>query len=86
MVVAATRPEDLLEVCDSFSVLRDGTLVWSGDATAAAALAAPQFANTFAVDPAANHLFMLGSVPGGPFAVFHLNTIDLASGSLLSNS
>src|SRR5205807_2391570 len=37
MVVAATRPEDLLEVCDSFSVFRDGTLVWSGDATAAAA-------------------------------------------------
>ena len=32
MVVAATRPEDLLEVCDTFAVLRDGRLVWSGDA------------------------------------------------------
>jgi ABC-2 type transport system ATP-binding protein len=49
MVVAATRPEDLLEVCDSLSVLRDGKLVWSGDAAAAGALAAPQFANTVRV-------------------------------------
>ncbi len=42
MLVAATRPEDLLEVCDNLAVLRDGTLVWSGDAGAAATLAAPQ--------------------------------------------
>jgi ABC-2 type transport system ATP-binding protein len=49
MIVAATRPEDLLEVCDSLSVLRDGKLVWSGDASAASALAAPQFANTVRV-------------------------------------
>jgi ABC-2 type transport system ATP-binding protein len=49
MVMAATRPEDALEVCDSVAVLRDGTLVWSGDATAAAALAAPQFASSVRV-------------------------------------
>jgi ABC-2 type transport system ATP-binding protein len=49
MVMAATRPEDALEVCDSVSVLRDGTLVWSGDASAAAALAAPQYANAVRV-------------------------------------
>jgi len=49
MILAATRPEDLLEVCDSLSVLRDGKLVWSGDTTAAGALAAPQFANTVRV-------------------------------------
>jgi ABC-type multidrug transport system ATPase subunit len=49
MIVAATRPEDLLEVCESLSVLRDGKFVWSGDTTAASALAAPQFANTVRV-------------------------------------
>src|SRR5437667_19497 len=49
MVVAATRPEDLLEVCDSLAVLRDGLLVWSGDADAASALAAPQFADAVRV-------------------------------------
>lgn len=49
MVVAAIRPEDLLEVCDTLSVLRDGNLVWHGDASAASALAAPQFANTVRV-------------------------------------
>jgi ABC-type multidrug transport system ATPase subunit len=49
MVVAATRPEDLLEVCDNLSVLRDGGLVWSGDATAASSLAAPQFADAVRV-------------------------------------
>ncbi|MCA1643918.1 MAG: ABC transporter ATP-binding protein [Chloroflexi bacterium] len=49
MVVAATRPEDLLEVCDSLTVLRNGRLVWSGDTTAAGALAAPQFAHTVRV-------------------------------------
>jgi len=37
MILAATRPEDLLEVCDSLAVLRDGALVWSGDTTAASA-------------------------------------------------
>src|SRR4030081_610421 len=49
MILAATRPEDLLEVCDSLSVLRDGKLIWSGDTDAATALAAPQFANTVRV-------------------------------------
>jgi ABC-type multidrug transport system ATPase subunit len=49
MVVAGTRPEDLLEVCDSIAVLREGTLVWSGDADAVGALAAPQFADTVRV-------------------------------------
>jgi ABC-type multidrug transport system ATPase subunit len=49
MVVAATRPEDLLEVCDTLSVLRDGVLVWSGDATAASSLASPQFADSVRV-------------------------------------
>jgi ABC-2 type transport system ATP-binding protein len=49
MVMAATRPEDALEVCDSVAVLRDGTLVWTGDAAAAAALAAPEHANALRV-------------------------------------
>jgi ABC-2 type transport system ATP-binding protein len=49
MVMAATRPEDALEVCDSVAVLRDGTLVWSGDEAAAAALAAPQHADSVRV-------------------------------------
>jgi ABC-2 type transport system ATP-binding protein len=49
MVMCATRPEDALEVCDSVAVLRDGTLVWSGDAAAAAALAAPQHASSVRV-------------------------------------
>jgi ABC-2 type transport system ATP-binding protein len=49
MLVAATRPEDLLEVCDTFAVLRDGSLVWSGDAAAAAALATPQYADAVRV-------------------------------------
>jgi ABC-type multidrug transport system ATPase subunit len=49
MVVAGTRPEDLLEICDNVTVLRDGTLVWSGDAGAAASLATPQFADAVRV-------------------------------------
>jgi len=49
MLVAATRPEDLLEICDSLTVLRDGRLVWSGDPDAAAALAAPQDAGAVRV-------------------------------------
>ena len=49
MVLSATRPEDLLEVCDSVAVLRDGALVWSGDGAAAAALAAPQYADSVRV-------------------------------------
>ncbi len=49
MLVAATRPEDLLEICDTFAVMRDGGLVWSGDATAAAALAGPQYADAVRV-------------------------------------
>jgi ABC-2 type transport system ATP-binding protein len=46
MVLSATRPEDLLEVCENVAVLRDGAMVWSGDGTAAAALAAPQYADS----------------------------------------
>ncbi len=42
MMLAATRPEDALEVCDVIAVLRDGMIVWSGDAEAANALASPQ--------------------------------------------
>jgi ABC-2 type transport system ATP-binding protein len=49
MVVAATRPEDLLEVCDTMAVLRDGTIVWTGDAAAATSLAAPQYADSVRV-------------------------------------
>jgi ABC-2 type transport system ATP-binding protein len=49
MVLAATRPEDLLEVCDLLSVLRDGGLVWSGDVTAAVSLATPQSADAVRV-------------------------------------
>jgi ABC-2 type transport system ATP-binding protein len=45
MLLAATRPEDALEVCDCLAVLRDGALVWSGDTTAANALASPAQAN-----------------------------------------
>jgi ABC-2 type transport system ATP-binding protein len=45
MVVAGTRPEDLLEVCDVVAVLRDGLLAWSGDAEDAARLAAPHEAH-----------------------------------------
>src|SRR5207248_6283037 len=33
MVVAGTRPEDLLEVCDRVAILRAGGLIWTGDAT-----------------------------------------------------
>jgi ABC-2 type transport system ATP-binding protein len=49
MVVSATRPEDVLEVCDTVSILRDGKLVWSGDETAAIALASPQQADAVRV-------------------------------------
>jgi len=49
MLVATTRPEDLLEICDTFAVMRDGGLIWSGDATAAAALAGPQYADAVRV-------------------------------------
>lgn len=49
MVLSATRPEDLLEVCDTVTVLRDGQLVWSGDGNAAATLAAPQLADNVRV-------------------------------------
>jgi len=49
MVLSATRPEDLLEVCESVAVLRDGGMVWIGDGTAAAALAAPQYADSVRV-------------------------------------
>jgi len=46
MLIAATRPEDVLEICDTFAVMRNGSLVWSGDAGAAAALAGPEYADT----------------------------------------
>jgi ABC-2 type transport system ATP-binding protein len=49
MVVAATRPEDLFEVCDDIAVLRDGTIAWRGDAAAAALLGAPQAADAVRV-------------------------------------
>src|SRR5689334_20091749 len=49
MLMAATRPEDALEVCDSVAVLRDGALVWSGDGDAAAVLASPQQAGSVRV-------------------------------------
>ena len=39
----------MLEVCESVAVLRDGAMVWSGDGTAAAALAAPQHADSVRV-------------------------------------
>lgn len=45
MVVAGTRPEDLLEICDSIAILRTGRLVWSGSQDEAAALATPQQAD-----------------------------------------
>jgi ABC-2 type transport system ATP-binding protein len=45
MVIAATRPEDALEVCDTIAVLRTGRLVWSGSASDAMNLAAPQHAD-----------------------------------------
>lgn len=45
MLVAATRPDDVLEMCDSFAILRNGKLVWSGDASAALKLANPQFSH-----------------------------------------
>jgi ABC-2 type transport system ATP-binding protein len=49
MVVVATRPEDLFEVCDDIAVLRDGTIAWRGDAAAAAMLGAPQPADAVRV-------------------------------------
>lgn len=49
VLMAATRPEDVLEVCDHVAVLREGALVWSGDSAAAAVLAAPQHANALRV-------------------------------------
>jgi ABC-type multidrug transport system ATPase subunit len=44
MVMAATRPEDALEVCETICVLREGALAWKGDLDAASALATPQHA------------------------------------------
>jgi ABC-2 type transport system ATP-binding protein len=49
MVVAGTRPEDLLEVCDNVAVMRGGTLVWNGDIGEASALAAPHSADAVRV-------------------------------------
>jgi ABC-2 type transport system ATP-binding protein len=45
MVIAGTRPEDLLETCDVLAVLRNGALVWSGAVSDAEALAAPNQAD-----------------------------------------
>jgi ABC-type multidrug transport system ATPase subunit len=45
MVVAGTRTEDLLEVCDSIGILRAGRIVWTGGQAEAAALAAPHQAD-----------------------------------------
>lgn len=45
MMLAATRPEDALEVCDFIAVLRDGAIVWNGDVAAADAVASPQHAS-----------------------------------------
>lgn len=39
LLVSATRPEDLLDLCDEIAILRDGRVAWQGDAQAAAALA-----------------------------------------------
>ncbi|HEX8969545.1 MAG TPA: ABC transporter ATP-binding protein [Chloroflexota bacterium] len=49
MIMTATRPEDVLEVCDTLAILRDGSLVWSGDTAAAEALAAPHQADAVRV-------------------------------------
>src|ERR1700682_6188426 len=49
MLLAATRAEDVLEICDTLAVMRDGGLVWSGDANAAASLAGPQYADAVRV-------------------------------------
>jgi ABC-2 type transport system ATP-binding protein len=46
MVVAGTRPEDLLEVCDTIAILRTGRLVWSGGPADAVALATPHQADS----------------------------------------
>jgi ABC-2 type transport system ATP-binding protein len=49
MVITATRPEDILEVCDSIAIMRDGRLVWSGNEASAGALASPQQADAVRV-------------------------------------
>jgi ABC-type multidrug transport system ATPase subunit len=49
MVVAATRTEDVLEVCDNLAILRGGRLVWSGSQAEASALASPQQADAVRV-------------------------------------
>lgn len=49
MIMAASRPEDVLDVCDSMAVMRGGRLVWTGDTAAATNLAAPQAADAVRV-------------------------------------
>jgi ABC-type multidrug transport system ATPase subunit len=49
MVLAGTRPEDLLEVCDAVAVLRGGQLTWSGTPQDALQLAAPSDADALRV-------------------------------------
>lgn len=41
LLMTATRPEDVLEVCDSVALLRDGVVAWQGDRLEAERLAAP---------------------------------------------
>src|SRR4030088_1682412 len=41
MVLPATRPEDLLEVCDAIAILRLGRLVWTGGQNELGTLASP---------------------------------------------
>ncbi len=45
MVLAATRVEDLLEICDSLAIMRAGRIVWTGTQADASALAAPHEAD-----------------------------------------
>jgi ABC-2 type transport system ATP-binding protein len=49
MVVAGTRPEDLLEVCDALAVMRRGSLGWSGSPEDAQQLVAPADADAVRV-------------------------------------
>ena len=49
IVVAGTRAEDLLEVCDNIAILRAGHIVWTGSQEDAATLAAPHQADAVRV-------------------------------------
>jgi ABC-2 type transport system ATP-binding protein len=41
MVITATRPDDVLDVCSAIAVLRDGVIAWIGPAEATTQLAEP---------------------------------------------